>query len=329
MRRNIAIWLLTTIPMVTVGHADAQQPGKIYRIGYLDPSTAAGSMTLLEAFRQELRKLGWIDGRNISVEYRFSEQRPERLPDLAAELVRLNVDVIVSSSTPSALAAKSVTSTIPIIMANAGDPVSAGIVGSLARPGGNVTGLASLNSDLAGKRLEVFKEAVPRISRVGILWSGRITISQEQQLKEVRSAASLLKLEVEPIEIELSPSGVERAFQTATEKKVNAVMPTAARIITAERNTIVHFANKHRLPAIYFQKEFVDAGGLMSYGTDYVVLYRRAAYYVDKILKGAKPADLPVEQPMKFEFVINLKSAKQIGVTIPPNVLARADKVIT
>ena len=304
--------------------ADAQQAGKIFRIGFLDSSTASGMAGLLETFRRELTKLGWIEGKNITIEYRFAEGKPAHLPALAADLVRLKVNLIVTTGDPQALAAKGATSTIPIVMANAADPVGSGLIASLARPGGNVTGLSSLGTELNSKRLEVLKDAVPKLARVGLLRGPGIS----PQLKELRPAAVALKLELEEIETQSDSKGLESAFQTAAQKRVDAIMTITARRFFAERKRIVELAGKYRLPAIYFQKEFVDEGGLMSYGADYDDLFRRAAVYVDKILKGAKPADLPVQQATKFEFVINLKAAKQIGLTISPRVLERADKVI-
>jgi putative ABC transport system substrate-binding protein len=308
--------------------ADAQQAGKAFRIGFLDNSTASGSAGLAEAFRQELSKLGWIEGKNITIEYRFSEQNSERLPELAAELVRLKVDLIVVASTVSALAAKSATTTIPILMTNAGDPVSAGLVATLARPGTNITGFSSLSPELNTKRLEILKEAVPKLVRVGLLLPPGASIGQDLQLKEIGPAALALKLTLEEIQTHSDAKGLESAFQTAKQKQVNAILTTTTRPFFAERKRIVELAGKYRLPAIYFQKEFVDEGGLMSYGVDYDDLFRRAAGYVDKILKGGKPADLPVQQATKFEFVINLKAAKQIGLTIPVRVLERANRVI-
>ncbi len=282
----------------------------------------------MEAFRQELSKLGWIEGKNITIEYRFAEQKRERLPELAADLVRLKVDLIVVAGTPPALAAKNATTTIPIVMTNAADPVGVGLVASLARPGGNVTGLASLATELNTKRLEILKDAVPKLARVGLLRPPGVSVAGDLQLKELRPAALALKLKLEEIETQLDAKGLENAFQTAKQKQVNAIMTTASRSFFAERKRIVELAGKYRLPAIYPQKEFVDEGGLMSYGADYDDLYRRAAGYVDKILKGAKPADLPVQQATKFEFIINLKAAKQIDLTIPVRVLERANKVI-
>ena len=305
--------------------AEAQQTGKIFRIGFLDPSTASGSAVLVEAFRQELSKLGWIEGKNITIEYRFAEQKTERLPELAADLVRLKVDLIVVTAAPSALAAKKATTTIPIVMANSADPVGEGLVASLARPGGNVTGLSSLAPELNTKRLEILKDAVPKLARVGLLRPPGAAIAIDLQLKELRPAALALKLKLEEIETQPDAKSLESAFQTAKQKQVNAIMTTALAFF-AERKRIVELAGKYRLPAIYFQKEFVDEGGLMSYGADYHDQYRRAAVYVDKILKGAKPADLPVQQATKFEFIINLKAAKQIDLTIPVRVLERANQ---
>ena len=308
--------------------AEAQQAGKIFRIGFLDPSTASGSAVLVDAFRQELSKLGWIEGKNITIEYRFAEQKPERLPELAAELVRLKVDLIVVGSTPASLAAKQATGAIPIVMASVPDPVAAGLVASLAQPGGNVTGLSSLSPELNTKRLEILNDAVPKLVRVGLLWLSGGGIGQDLQRKELRPAAAALKLKLEEIETQADPKGLERAFQTLKSKQFNAIITTTNAPFFAERKRIVELAAEYRLPAIYTQKEFVVEGGLMSYGVDGLDLRRRAAVYVDKILKGAKPADLPVQQATKFEFVINLKTAKQIGLTIPVDLLQRANQVI-
>jgi putative tryptophan/tyrosine transport system substrate-binding protein len=320
--------LVAVLLLVVAIKADAQQAGKIPRIGFLDAGTASGMAVLVDAFRQEMSKLGWIEGKNIIIEYRFAEQKLERLPELAAELVRLKVDLIVVTGGPPAAAAKKATTTIPIVMASVGGPVGEGLIASLARPGGNVTGLASLSAELTTKRLEILKDAVPKLTRVGLLRLPGGFIGQDLQLKELRLAAVALKLKLEEIETQLDAKDLESAFQTTKQKQVNAIMTTASRPFFAERKRIVDLAGKYRLPAIYFQKEFVDEGGLMSYGVDYTDLYRRAAVYVDKILKGAKPADLPVQQATKFEFVINLKAAKQINLTIPVDLLARADKVI-
>jgi putative ABC transport system substrate-binding protein len=331
MRGKIFAWLLTTLLLTTAPAALAQQPGKIFRIGFLDPSTPSGSAVLVDAFRQELSKLGWIEGKNTTIEYGFAEQKLERLPELAAELVRLKVDLIVVPGVLPALAAKKATPTLPIVVANSPDPVGAGLIASLAQPGGNITGLASLATELNTKRLEILKDAVPKLSRVGLL-AARVRLEAntgfDLQLKELRAAALALKLKLEEIETQLDPNGLESAFQTAKHKQAGAIMTPTGSPFFAERKRIVNLAGKYRLPAIYFQKEFVDEGGLMFYGADAVDLYRRAAGYVDRILKGAKPANLPVQQATKFEFVINLKAAKQIGLTIRPRVLERANKVI-
>jgi putative tryptophan/tyrosine transport system substrate-binding protein len=327
-KTTLFILVLFAMLFALCGSVDAQQTGKVPRIGFLDSSTASSMAALLDAFRRELRKLGWINGKNIIIEYRFAEQKPERLPELAADLVRLKVDLIVIAGTAAALAAKNATTTIPIVMANAGDPVGVGLVASLARPGGNVTGLDGLGPELNTKRLEVLKDAVPKLTRVGLLLAAGSSIGRDLQLNELRPAAVALKLKLEEIETQPDAKALESAFKTAKQKRVGAIMTAAGRRFFAERKRIVELAIKHRLPAIYFQKEFVDEGGLMSYGADFTDLYRRAAQYVDKILKGTKPADLPVQQATKFEFIINLKAAKQIGLTLSPEFLSRANKVI-
>jgi putative tryptophan/tyrosine transport system substrate-binding protein len=326
IKKKIIFLALCSLLLAPCSAVDAQQTGKIPRIGYLDGSTASGSAVLVDVFRQELNKLGWTDGKNIAIEYRFAEQKNERLPDLAADLIRLKVDLIVVASTQPVLAAKSATTTIPIVMTNAGDPVAAGLVTSLAQPGGNVTGMSSLTPELHTKRLEILKDTVPKLVRFGFLRTPETNAAP--QLQELRPAAVALKLKLEEIETQPDRKGLESAFQAAKQMQVHAIMTSAGRRLFAERKRIVELAGQYRLPAIYIQKEFVDEGGLMSYGANYDDLYRRAAGYVDKILKGAKPADLPVQQPTKFEFIINLKAAKQIGLTIPVNVLERADRVI-
>ncbi len=320
--------LFVLVPLAVAVIAEAQQTGKIAHIGFLDSSTASGSAVLLDAFWQEMHKLGWIEGKNITIEYRFAEQKSERLPELAADLVRLKVDLILVTAEPPASAAKKATTTTPIVMTSVGDPVGAGLVASLGRPGGNVTGLSSLSTQLNTKRLEILKDAVPKFARVGVLRLPGASIGRDLQLKELRPAALALKLKLEEIETQPDAKGLESAFQTAKQKQVNAIMTISTRPFFAERKRIVELAGKYRLPAIYSQKEYVDEGGLMSYGADYDDLFRRAAVYVDKILKGAKPADLPVQQATQFQFVINLKAAKQIGLTIPVDLLARANKVI-
>ena len=319
---------LCALLFVLCGSVHAQQKDKVFRIGFLDPSNLSGNADLLESFWQEMRKLGWIEGKNIAIEYRFAENKgAERISELAAELVRLSVDLIVTTGDGPTLAAKKATTIIPIVMTTSSDPVAQGLVASLARPGGNVTGLSSLGADLNTKRLEILKDAIPKLARVALLQSlGSVTA--DLQLKELRPVAVALKLKLEEIDTQPDAKGLESAFKTAKQKQVNAIMTVATRAFFAERKRIVELAGKHRLPAIYFSKEFVDDGGLMSYGVDYEDLFRSAAHYVDKILKGAKPADLSVQQATKFQFVINLKAAKQIGLTVPNRVLERATQVI-
>ncbi len=324
----LGLFAIVVALTVCGARAQAQQPGKILRIGFLDTSTASGMAVLIDAFRQELSKLGWIEGKNLTIEYRFAEGKSERSPDLAADLVRLKVDLIVASGGPTRLAAKGATSTIPIVMTTSPDPVGEGLVASLARPGGNVTGLSGLGTELITKRLEILKDAIPKLTRVGLLRSSADSILLNPQLKELRPAAVALKLKLEEIVTQPDAKGLESAFQTAKQKQVGAIMTSAGNRFFAERKRIVELAGKYRLPAIYPNNEFVEAGGLMSYGADTTDLYRRAAVYVDKILKGAKPADLPVQQATKFEFVINLKAAKQIGLALSPEFLSRANRVI-
>jgi ABC-type uncharacterized transport system substrate-binding protein len=316
---------VTTALLTFSVRTEAQQPGKIFRIGFLDNSTASGMAVLVDAFRQELSKLGWIEGKSFTMEYRFSEQKRDRLPELAADLVRLKVDLIVTTGQPPSTAAKKATTTIPIVVANTADPVGEGLVASLSRPGGNITGFSNLGPELNSKRLEILKDAIPKLARVGLL---RAQAGASPQLREIRPAALALKLKLEEIETQFDANGLENAFQTAKQKQLGAIMTITSRQFFAERKRIVELAAKHRLPAIYFQREFVDEGGLMSYGVDSVDMFRNAAHYVDKILKGAKPGDLPVQQATKFEFIINLKAAKQIDLTIPPRVLERANQVI-
>jgi putative tryptophan/tyrosine transport system substrate-binding protein len=327
-RKWLGLSIIALVLVIGVATVEAQQTGKIFRIGFLDPSTVSGSLVLLETFRQELSKLGWIEGKNLVFEYRRAENKPERIPELAAELVRLKVDLIVTAGNPPALAAQKATSTIPIVMTAVVDPVALGLVASLARPGANITGFGGLIEELNTKRLEILKDAVPKLDRVGLLKLSTDNPGEELQLKELRFAALALKVKLEEIKTQRGAKDLEIAFQTAKQKQVKAIMTTALRFFATERKRIVELAVKYRLPSIYWQKAFVDEGGLMSYGSDNTDVYRRAAGYVDKILRGAKPADLPVEQPMKFEFIINLKAAKQIGFTVPPELLARANRVI-
>ena len=329
MKTKITVLALSAMLFALGLSAQAQQPAKIFRIGLLDPSDARTSAVRLEAFWQEIRKLGWIEGNNFTIESRFGEEKTGRLAEIAADLVRLKVDVIVCASTAAALAAKKATTTIPIVMANSADPVGAGLVASLAQPGGNVTGMSGLTVELNTKRLEVLKDAVPRLTRVGIprAMTSPAAVSDELQMKEVRVAAVALKLKLEEITTKLDSKALEGAFQSLKQKQVGAIL-VVSRPLFAERKRLVELAAKYRLPAIYPQKEYMNEGGLMYYGVDPADNYRRAAGYVDKILKGAKPADLPVQQATKFEFIVNLKAAKQIGLTLSPEFLARANQVI-
>jgi ABC-type uncharacterized transport system substrate-binding protein len=307
--------------------AEAQQSTKIPRIGFLAAATPATAAHLVEAFKQGLRQHGYVEGQNVVLELRFGEGKAEQFPVLAAELVRLKVDVIVALTNPVIDAVRQSTQTIPIVMPAASDPVGAGFVASLARPGGNITGLTAFSPELNGKRLELLKEAFPKLSRVALLLSPNFPGSA-LDLKETESAARFLGLRIQPLEVR-NASDIDRAFEAMTKERADALtMFPGHPALFVNRKKIVELAAKNRLPAMYSLSEFVDAGGLMLYGPDRLVGYRRAADYVDKILKGAKPAELPIEQPMKFELIINLKAAKQIGLTIPPNVLARANKVI-
>jgi putative ABC transport system substrate-binding protein len=308
--------------------ARAQQAGKMFRLGFLDGGTAAGMAVRVKVFLDELSKLGWIEGKNFTIEYRFGEGKLGRMPELAADLVRHKVDLIVVSGTGPATAAKNATTTIPIVMMAVGDAVAEGLVASLARPGGNVTGFSSLAPGLNTKRLEILKDAVPKLLRVGLLRLGVGAIAEDLQLKELRPAASHLKLKLEEIETQVDAKGFESAFKTAKQKQVQAIMTTATRAFFSERKRIVELATKYRLPAIYTSKEAVDEGGLMFYGTDSTEGYRLVAVYVDKILKGANPAELPVQQAMRFEFIISLPAAKRIGLTLSPAFLSRANQVI-
>jgi len=326
MIRRIVISLLATVLLITVPLAEAQQPKKIPRIGYLTASSLSANAARIEAFRQGLRELGYVEGKNIVIEYRHAEGKFDRLPALAAELVRLKVDVIVTAGPTSTRPAKEATVTISIVMAFDNDPVGSGVVASLARPGGNITGLATLSPELSGKRLELLKEILSKLSRVAVLGTST-TPGTAQELKEAELAAGAFGVKLQHLDV-VSPKDIETAFRAASTGHADAVLVLNSAILLSQRRQLVDLAVKSRLPAIYNVPEFVEDGGFMSYGVSFIDLHRRAATYVDKILKGAKPADLPVEQPRKFDFVINLKAAKQIGVTIPPNVLARADKVI-
>jgi putative tryptophan/tyrosine transport system substrate-binding protein len=305
---------------------DAQPSKKIPRIGFLIGTSPSAVVSRVEAFRRGLRELGYIEGKNIVIEWRYAGGKVDRLPVLAAELVRLKVEVIVTGGPTPARAAKEATSTIPIVMAQHADPVGSGLVASLARPGGNVTGLSTLAPDIAGKRLELLKEIAPELSRVAI-FATSTSASSAQELRGVELVAGALGVKLQLLDL-AGPKDVETAFRAAGKERADAVLVLSSGVSANRRTEIAELAIKSRLPAIYYRSEFVEAGGLMSYGVSFPDLDRRAATYVDKILKGAKPRDLPVEQPTKFEFVINLKTAKQIGVTIPESVLYRADKVI-
>src|SRR5262245_5012531 len=306
--------------------AGAQQTGKVYRIGVLEVMSATLNTTNLDAFRQGLRELGYVEGRDFVIEYRSPDGRPERFPGLATELVHSKVDLIVTRGTPAALAAAKATESIPIVMASSADPTGFGLVSSLARPGRNVTGLSTIAVELAGKRLELLKEAIPRIARVALLAniSNPATASQWRQME---GAARSLGFEPQLLDVR-APEDFARAFDTAIKQRADAVLVANDTLTQTNSRRIVDLSAKHRLPCIFASREFVDAGGLMAYGPHFADLYRRAATYVDKILKGAKPADLPVEQPTKFELVINLRTAKALGLTIPQTLLLQADQVI-
>jgi putative ABC transport system substrate-binding protein len=310
--------------------AESQEAAKVARIGFLATTNLAANPHLQEAFLQGLHDLGYVEGRNVVIEYRDAEGKLERLPALAAELVVLKVDVIVAPGTPQALAAKQATRTLPIVFAVAGDPVGSGLVPSLARPGGNVTGLSSVTSDLVGKCLEQLTQAVPAVSRVAVLWQpgGFGERAEKDMRKAAEVAGRTLGVRLQFVEAR-RPADIDRAFSDMTRARAGALTVLGGgTMLFAERRRLVDLAAKNRLPAVYPWRDFVDAGGLMSYGANFPDLYRRAATFVDKILKGAKPADLPVEQPTKFELVINLRTAKALGLTIPPSVLGRADQMI-
>jgi putative ABC transport system substrate-binding protein len=309
-----------------VAQAKAQQPAKIPRIGFQLDAPASAVAARIEAFRQGLRELGYTEGKNIFIEWRSSEGKIERRNEIAAELVRLKVDVIVSAGPTVTRVVREATSTIPIVMGQDTDPVGSGFVASLARPGGNITGLAALAPEMSGKQLDLMKEIIPKLSRVAVIGNST-NPGDAQALRETVLAAGSVEVYLRYLDV-LDPKDIETAFRSAAKGRADAVVVLGNPILNAHRKEIADLAAKHRLPATYARPEFVEAGGLIYYGTNYNDLFRRAAIYVDKILKGAKPADLPVEQPTKFEFIVNLKAAKQIGLTIPPNVLARADKVI-
>jgi putative ABC transport system substrate-binding protein len=330
MMRKIAILVLSALLLALNGSVDAQQPKKIYRIGYLAISDRANDSARAEAMLLALRELGYIEGQNLTIERRYAQGRVDRAPELAAELARLKVDVIVvPGGAPWIQAAKNATKTVPIVMMSGGsDPVEEGLVESLARPGGNVTGITTLSRELGGKRLELFKEAVPKLVRVAVLYDPAIPFFVRDVKEVLPKAAHALGLTLQPWEIRAADD-FEKVFVALNKQRPDGMyFPPGGPLIFTDAKRIADLTLKSQLPSMYINRQFVDAGGLMSYGADVKDSYRRVAYFVDKILKGAKPADLPVEQPTKFEFIINLKTAKQIGLTIPPNVLARADKVI-
>jgi putative ABC transport system substrate-binding protein len=306
--------------------AEAQQPKKVPRIGFLSGASSSALAARTEAFRQGLRELGYVEGKNIVIEWRYAEGKLDRVPALVAELVRFKVDVIISAGPAPTRSAKQATVTIPIVMAFDNDPVGNGFVASLARPGGNITGLSTLYPEISGKQLELLKEIVPRLSRLAVLGNSTHP-GNAQALKETELAAGALGVKLQYIDV-LEPKDIEIAFREASKGRAEAVLMLVSPVLNTQRTRIVDLAVKNRVPVVYGQQEFVEAGGLMTYGVSLTDLFRRAATYVDKILKGRTPADLPVEQPQKFEFIINLKAAKQIGLTIPPNVLARAGNVI-
>jgi putative ABC transport system substrate-binding protein len=328
MKKAAVPLILVAVVLLALGMmAEAQQPKKIPRIGYL---VAGDTTTRSEAIRLALRELGYIEGQNIATEYLYAEGKLDRLPELAAELVRLKVDIIVvGGGTGLVQAAKNATKTIPIVMSGLGaDPVEAGLIESLARPGGNVTGITNINRELGGKRLELLKEAVPKVARVAVLYEPAVAGSVREMKEVLPVAARALGLTIQPWEVRAADD-FERVFTAISKWRPDGLyVPAAGQVMRIDQTRIVGFALKGRLPSMYSLRGYVDAGGLMYYGADLADSYRRVAYFVDRILKGAKPGELPVEQPTKFELVINLKTAKQIGLTIPQSVLYRADKVI-
>jgi putative tryptophan/tyrosine transport system substrate-binding protein len=322
----ITLLLLVGLTLAPVRLTEAQQPKKVPRIAFLLGGPSSFYSARIDVFKQGLKELGYVEGKNITIEYRYAEGKADRLPALAAELVGLKVDVILTTATPSVLAVKKASATIPIVAIGIGDPVASGLVASLARPGGNVTGLTILAPELSGKRLELLKEAVPNVTRVAFLWNSA-NPAQVPQWREAQAAAQELRLQLQSLEVR-SSNDFDSAFEAALRERAQALAVSPEPLISTHLKSIVEFAAKNRLPAMYANPQFVDAGGLMSYAPSYRDLSRRATTYVDKILKGAKPADLPVEQPRKFEFVVNLKTAKALNLTIPQSVLFRADKVI-
>ena len=322
MGLGVVLVLIVLAPLV----AEAQQPGKVPRIGLLGGGSASAAAGRIDAFRQGLRDLGYVEGKTIVIEQMWAEGKLDRIPALAADLVRLKVDAIVSAGPTVTRACKDANITTPIVMGFDDDPVGSGLVASLARPGGNITGLSSLSPGLSAKQLELLKEIIPRLSRVAVLGS-LIHPGTAQSLKEMELTARAFKVQLHYFNV-VEPNTIDTAFGAARKERADAVLVLTSVVTTTQREKIIDLAVKNRLPAIYFTAEWVEAGGLLAYGANFIDLFRRAAVYVDKILKGAKPADLPVEQPTKFELVINLKTAKALGLTIPQSVLSRADQVI-
>jgi putative ABC transport system substrate-binding protein len=326
-RENMRIVVSLLAALLSIApFAQAQQAAKVPRIGFLGATSHSANAARVEAFLQGLRELGYVEGKNIVIEYRYAEGKAGRLSELASELVRLKVDVIVSAGPAVTRPVKEATVTIPIVMGFDNDPVGSGFVASLARPGGNITGLSSLSPEISGKRLELLKEIVPRLSRVAALGTSTQP-GNAQMLKEAELAAGAFGVQLQHLDVQ-GPKDIELVFRAVSNGRAHAILVLSSPVLFSERKQVSDLAGKNRLPAIYPQIEYVEDGGLMTYGVSIRDLFRRAATYVDKILKGTKPAELPVEQPTKFEFVINLKTAKQIGLAIPPNVLARADRVI-